>query len=87
LGLGQDDLDHLVPGKRDRVRRAASTSNDSANRCVAKSSAARASRNFSSGPDSITSSLHRAVALPLEAIMNLTDVLALLALSSSHYER
>jgi hypothetical protein len=33
------------------------------------------------------SSLHRAVASPLEASMNLTDVLELLALSSSNYER
>jgi hypothetical protein len=33
------------------------------------------------------SSLHRAVALSLEASINLTDVLELLALSSSHYER
>ena len=33
------------------------------------------------------SSLHRAVALPLEASLNLTDGLALLARSSSNYAR
>jgi hypothetical protein len=69
LGPGQDDLDHLVPFKRYRERSAASTSNDSANRCVAKSSAARTSRNFSSGvsggsftPGQYHELLYRAVA-------------------------
>ena len=82
LGPGQDDLDHLVPFKRYRERSAASTSNDSANRCVAKSSAARTSRNFSSGVSggSFTPGQYHELPIPrrgepLEASMNLTDVL------------